>query len=232
MLAPDILARRLEPLEGAPPGALVLHEVYASIQGESSYAGLPCTFIRTTACHLRCGYCDTPHAFTQGRPWTADAVMQEVARLGPRLVEVTGGEPLLQKPVLTLMTRLADAGYTVLLETSGSLDIAPVDPRVVRIVDFKTPSSGEQQHNLWSNVDQLRSTDEVKLVIGDRADYEWARDLVRRHALHERCTVLFGSVWATVPDKELVAWILEDRLPVRMQLQLHKHIWDAKARGV
>jgi len=222
----------LRPIAGADAQTLVLHEIYASIQGESTYAGQPCTFVRTTACNLRCSYCDTPHAFTQGRPYSLDQTFAQVASLGLPLVEVTGGEPLLQPAANPLMSRLCDAGYSVLLETSGSLDISAVDPRVVRIVDFKTPSSGEEQANLWSNVDALRRKDEVKLVLGNRQDYDWAKDLIERCDLPARCTVLMGSVFGQLPAGTLAQWIVEDRLPVRQQLQMHKYIWDPAARGV
>jgi len=227
-----ILNRRLRPLQGAPEGSVVLHEIYASIQGESSYAGLPCTFIRTTACHLRCNYCDTPHAFTQGEPWTLQAIHRSVRRLGHNLVEITGGEPLLQNSVLPLMSQLCDAGHRVLLETSGSLDISSVDPRVVRIVDFKTPSSGELSANRYENIEVLTNTDEVKLVLGDRADYEWARDLIAKHKLNEKCTVLLGTIFGELENSRLAQWIVEDQLPVRMQIQMHKAIWHPQARGV
>jgi 7-carboxy-7-deazaguanine synthase len=224
-----MLARRLKPLDNAPKDGLVLHEIYASIQGESTYAGLPCTFIRTTACHLRCHYCDTPHAFMEGRHYTTDEIRQEVQRLGPKLVELTGGEPLLQANVHPLMQQLADDGYTVLLETSGSLDISTTDPRVIKIVDFKTPSSGEDAANLWSNLEHLTSRDEVKLVLGNRDDYEWAKQTIPKI---QRATILLGVVWGELDNQDLARWILEDRLPVRMQVQLHKYIWDPKARGV
>lgn len=224
--------KRLRPLAQAPADGLVVHEIYASIQGESSYVGLPCTFVRTTACNLRCRWCDTPHAFTQGEPMSLDAVVARVQELGVKLVELTGGEPLLQENVLPLMRRLCDLGYTVLLETSGSVDIRPVDPRVVRIVDFKAPASGEVESNLIDNVQALTSRDEVKLVLADRADYEWARDFMKRHELASRCALLMSPVWGELEPQALARWILEDHLPVRMQVQLHKVVWDPKARGV
>jgi 7-carboxy-7-deazaguanine synthase len=226
------LARRLRPLEGAPKDGLVLHEVYASVQGESSYSGLPCTFVRTTACNLRCTWCDTPHAFTEGRPWSMDEVLAEIERLGLRLVEITGGEPLLQPNVLVLMRALCDRGYTVLLETSGSLDVAPVDERVIKILDLKAPGSGEEGANLYANLEHLTRKDELKFVLADRADYEWAKKQLEQHRLAERCQVLMSTVFGRLPPRDLAAWIVADRLPVRMQLQAHKYIWDAKARGV
>ncbi len=228
----DRLKKRLKPLERVLEGGLLIHEIYASIQGESSFAGLPCTFVRTTTCNLRCTYCDTPHAFTGGESMSADAVFAEVERLGIRLVEITGGEPLLQEPIYPLMTRLCEAGYTVLLETSGSLDISRVDERVVRIVDFKTPSSGELDANDYGNIAHLAQGDEVKFVMGSREDYEWARDFTAEHRLTERCQVLMGTVFGQLEPEVLVDWIVEDKLDVRMQLQMHKYIWDPKQQGV
>ncbi len=217
----------------APRGsAVVVNEIYASIQGESSYAGKPCVFVRLTACHLRCVWCDTPHAFHEGTRRPVDDVVREAVGHGIPLVEVTGGEPLLQPGVHPLMTALADAGVTVLLETSGSLDISSVDPRVVRIVDVKCPGSGEVERNRWENLDFLRAQDELKFVLADRTDYEWARRQVRERRLDDRCTVLFGPVWGRLAPRDLAVWIVGDRLPVRMQVQLHKFVWDPDARGV
>lgn len=210
----------------------MVHEIYASIQGESTYAGRPCVFVRLTACHLRCVWCDTPHAFYEGTRRPVEEVVREALGLGIPLVEVTGGEPLLQPGVLPLLAALADGGATVLLETSGALDIAPVDPRVVRIVDVKCPGSGEVARNRWENLEVLRPTDELKFVLADRADYEWACDVVRTRRLHERCTVLFGPVWGRLAPRDLAEWMVADRLPVRMQVQLHKFLWDPEARGV
>jgi 7-carboxy-7-deazaguanine synthase len=227
-----IADKRLKSLDGGTADTLVVHEIYASVQGESTYAGLPCTFVRTTACNLRCRYCDTPHAFVEGGPMSLDAVMKRVEELGIKLVELTGGEPLLQEASFTLMKRLCDAGYTVLLETSGSVDIREVDPRVRRIVDFKTPYSGEEEHNLYDLIDALRPHDEVKLVLADRDDYEWAKKLLSVYAIAEQCSVLVGCVWGKLDPKDLVAWILEDKMPVRMQIQMHKVIWDPAKRGV
>jgi 7-carboxy-7-deazaguanine synthase len=226
------LERRLRPLDGAPTGSLVLHEIYASIQGESTWAGLPCVFVRTTACHLRCRWCDTPHAFTQGKPWALADVLAEIERHGLELVELTGGEPLLQPGVLGLMTTLCDRGYTVLLETSGSLDIGPVDPRVVKIVDLKAPGSGEEAANRYDNLAKLGARDEVKVVLADRADYDWAKAQLTKYSLGSRPAVLFSTVFGQLDPRELARWIVEDRLPVRLQLQQHKYIWDPKARGV
>lgn len=223
---------RLRPIEQKPAGTLVVHEIYRSIQGESTFAGLPCVFVRLTGCHLRCGYCDTPHAFFEGSPRGFDQVVEAVLELGGDLVEITGGEPLLQPEVHPLLSRLADAGKTVLLETSGAVDIAPVDPRVRVILDIKTPGSGEAAANLWSNLDRLRPTDEVKVVLCGRVDFDWAVDVVRRHRLVERCPVLFSAAFGAVSPTELAGWILESGLPIRLQVQLHKILWDPAARGV
>lgn len=226
------LATRLRPLSGLAPGSLLVHEIYASIQGESTFAGVPCTFVRTTACNLRCRFCDTAHAFFEGRAMTLAEVLSEVERQGLRLVELTGGEPLLQPGSLELMSALCDRGYRVLLETSGSLDVRPVDPRVVKIVDLKAPASGEEPSNRYDNVDALLPHDEVKLVLADRDDYEWARRKIAQLDLARRCTVLLGPVFGRLEPRELASWVVADRLPVRMQVQLHKYVWDPKARGV
>lgn len=226
------LQKRLRPLARAPSDGLMLHEIYASVQGESSFVGLPCTFVRTTACHLRCNYCDTRQAFANGAPWRLDAIIERIASLGPKLVLITGGEPLLQRNVLPLMTQLCDLGYTVCIETSGALDIAPIDPRVVRIVDIKTPASGEVAANAMGNLDIVRASDEFKFVLSDRDDYVWARDFVAAHHLDKRCTVLFGPVWGRLDPQALVSWILADKLAVRMQVQMHKYIWSAETQGV
>src|SRR5215212_2150070 len=183
---PAPISSRLAPLAGKPAGSLVIHEIYRSLQGESTFAGLPCVFVRLTACHLRCGYCDTPHAFGQGEVLTLDEVVERALAPGDRLVEVTGGEPLLQPEVFPLMTRLADAGRTVLLETSGALDIALVDRRVRVILDLKTPGSGEVQANDWGNLAVVKPTDEIKFVLCDRADFDWAVGQVRTHGLTGR----------------------------------------------
>jgi 7-carboxy-7-deazaguanine synthase len=223
---------RLKPLSGKPEGSLVVHEIYRSLQGESTFAGLPCVFVRLTACHLRCGYCDTPHAFHQGETLPLDEVVSRALAFGDDLIEVTGGEPLLQGEVYPLMTRLLDAGKTVLLETSGAVDTGRVDPRVRVILDLKTPGSGEVAANVWANVDRLRPTDEVKFVICDRADFDWSVAQVRAHRLTDRCPVLFSPAFDRVSPTELAAWVLDSRLPVRLQVQLHKILWDPQARGV
>ena len=223
---------RLRPLQAKPVGTLVIHEIYRSLQGESTFAGLPCVFIRLTACHLRCVYCDTPHAFHQGQTMSLHDVVEQALALGDDLVEITGGEPLLQDEVYPLMTRLADLGKTVLLETSGAIDTGRVDPRVHVILDLKTPGSGEVDANVWSNLDWLKPIDELKFVLCDRLDFEWAANVVRKHRLTERCPVLFSAAFDRLSPTELAAWILESRLPVRLQLQQHKILWHPQARGV
>lgn len=204
---------------------LRLTEIFCSLQGEARDAGWPTVFVRLTGCPLRCRYCDTAYAFHGGDWWEIDAILAEVARHGVRHVCVTGGEPLAQKRCIALLQRLCDAGYDVSLETSGALDIAEVDPRVSRVVDIKTPGSGEVDRNRWENLDLLTAHDQLKFVICDRADYEWARELVRERALHEKCVVWFSPSFGQVAPRDLAAWILEDRLQVRFQLQLHKQVW-------
>ena len=232
MLQVTPIQKRLRPLARVPADGLLIHEIFASIQGESTYAGLPCTFVRTTACNLRCTYCDTRHAFVEGQPMTLGGIMAEVERLGLPLVEITGGEPLLQANAAPLMTQLCDAGYTVLLETSGSLDTRGVDVRVRKILDLKAPSSGEVEANFYDNLAALLPHDEIKFVLGDAVDYAWARQIMQTYRLAERCTVLMGPVFGKLEPSDLAAWLVADRLPVRMQLQLHKIIWDPQRRGV
>jgi 7-carboxy-7-deazaguanine synthase len=212
---------------------LTINEIFYSIQGESTYAGKPCVFVRLTGCDLRCSWCDTPYAFSEGQKMSVDAVLQQVDRYGSPLVEVTGGEPLLQDDVYPLMERLLESGRTVLLETGGQIDVSRVPLAVIKVMDVKCPASGESHRNEWRNIDRLGSRDQVKFVIKDRGDYEFARDLVVRHALDRRCAaVLFSPVHGVLDPKALSEWILEDRLPVRLQLQIHKHIWGANVRGV
>lgn len=212
---------------------LTINEIYASIQGESSWAGLRCAFVRLTGCDLRCTYCDTEYAFHEGKKRLVSEVLAEVLALDSPLVEVTGGEPLLQKNALPLMTALCDAGKTVLLETGGAHDISRIDPRVHRIMDLKTPSSGECARNLYGNIGHLTKRDEVKFVIGSSVDYEWAKEQVRKFSLCARCgTVLFSPVFGKIQPVEIVDWILEDKLEVRFQLQMHKFIWEPAERGV
>jgi 7-carboxy-7-deazaguanine synthase len=187
---PVSMEKRLKPLRDLAVDKLMIHEIYGSIQGESTYAGLPCTFVRTTACNLRCTWCDTAHAFGKGKVMEIDEVFDHVSQMKPRLVEITGGEPLLQPAVLPLMTKFLDAGFQVLLETSGSLDIGKVDSRVVKIVDFKAPGSGEVEANDWGNIEKLSPHDEIKFVLQSREDYEWARDVITEHRLAGRCELL------------------------------------------
>jgi len=212
---------------------LTINEIYHSIQGESTWAGQPCVFVRLTFCDLRCNYCDTEYAFYEGKKTPLSEIVKAVAEFRCPLVEITGGEPLLQKNVLPLMTMLADAGHTVLLQTSGAHDIAAVDPRVHRIMDLKTPGSGVCARNLFSNIEHLTERDEVKFVIGSREDYDCSREQVAKFRLNERCrAVLFSPIFGRIDPREIVEWILVDRLPVRFQLQMHKFIWTPTQRGV
>jgi 7-carboxy-7-deazaguanine synthase len=235
------------PTAVAPPpdaSSLLVNEIFYSIQGESTWAGQPCVFVRLTGCPSRCNYCDTQYAFYDGAKRSLQDILSEVSQHACPLVEITGGEPLLQPNVHPLMCRLADSGRTVLLETSGACDITPCDPRVIRILDIKTPDSGEAESNHWPNLERLRPADEVKFVICSRGDYEWARQLVGKLALNQRVkAVLFAAASAVdptddaqgvagLPTRDLARWILADNLPVRLQLQLHKFIWGPQARGV
>jgi 7-carboxy-7-deazaguanine synthase len=212
---------------------LTINEIFHSIQGESTHTGRPCVFVRLTACDLRCSWCDTPYAFHEGRKMSVEQVVSEVDAFGCEVVEITGGEPLLQADVYPLMTRLLEQGHTVMLETGGHRSIASVPPEVIRIVDVKCPGSGEAAKNDWSNLALLTRSDEVKFVLRDRQDYEFARGVVAEHRLIDRCgAVLMSPVHGVLPPRDLAAWILEDRLNVRLQLQAHKYIWSADARGV
>jgi len=207
------------------PDRLRLTEIFLSLQGEARSVGWPTVFVRLTGCPLRCQYCDTAYAFHGGQWWEIDAILAEVASHGVRHVCVTGGEPLSQKRCIRLLEKLCDAGYEVSLETSGAIDISEVDARVSRIVDLKTPASGEQQRNLLGNIPLLTAHDQVKFVICDRADYDWAKAMLAEHAIVERCEVLFSPSFTQVSPRELAEWILADRLPVRFQMQLHKQLW-------
>jgi 7-carboxy-7-deazaguanine synthase len=212
---------------------LTVNEIFYSIQGESTRAGQPCVFVRLTACDLRCSWCDTPYAFHEGAKRTLDDVLQQVEQFACPLVEITGGEPLLQDDVYPLMQRLLASGRTVMLETGGHRPIAAVPREVIKIVDIKCPASGESARNDWSNLDALAPHDEVKFVIQDRADYEFAREVVRRHDLAKRCAaVLFSPVHDVLRPKVLSEWMLADRVDARLQVQLHKYIWPASTRGV
>lgn len=209
---------------------LVVHEIYRSVQGESSFQGLPCTFVRLTGCDLRCAWCDTPQAFYEGTRMDRAAVLAEALSKGPGLVELTGGEPLLQPGAFLLMKELCDAGRTVLVETSGHADISQVDPRVHRIMDLKAPLSGESHRNRWENLPYLTPRDEVKFVLASRGDYEWMRDTIRTRNLADiGCTLLASPVWGELDPKDLIAWLLEDALPVRFNLQIHKVVWGEKS---
>jgi 7-carboxy-7-deazaguanine synthase len=212
---------------------LTVNEIFHSIQGESTHAGRPCVFVRLTACDLRCRWCDTPYAFHEGRKMSVDEVMADVEARGCDVVELTGGEPLLQADVYPLMQRLLDSGKTVLIETGGHRSIADVPAGVIRIMDVKCPGSGESAHNNFDNLAHLTRQDEVKFVIADRADYEFARDLVEREKLIDRVNaVLFSPVHGELDPKVLSEWVIADRLPVRVQLQMHKYIWSPTTRGV
>lgn len=213
-------------------------EIFHSIQGESTWAGYPCTFIRLTGCPLRCTWCDTEYSFYGGEKVTLDELMQKVRDIGTNVVEITGGEPLIHRNAFVLAERLLDEGYTVLVETSGAVDVAPLDARVHKIMDLKCPGSGEEARNLWSNLEHLTDRDEIKFVVKDRADYEWARDVVVNRGLADMKAngrlreILFSPVWDSVDFKAMAEWVLEDHLPVRYQIQLHKVIWGANVHGV
>ena len=213
-------------------------EVFHSIQGESTWAGLPCTFVRLTGCPLRCVWCDTEYAFHGGERRSLDSIVDAVRSMGTRLVEITGGEPLVHPNAFRLAERLVGEGFTVLVETSGAVDVSPLDPRVHKIMDLKCPGSGEADKNLWDNLRALTVRDEVKFVVADRADYQWAKDVIRERELDRRLderslgALLVSPVWGGLALADLARWILEDRLPVRLQTQLHKHIWGTDAKGV
>ncbi|MDR0439890.1 MAG: 7-carboxy-7-deazaguanine synthase QueE [Candidatus Accumulibacter sp.] len=206
--------------------SLLVSEVFYSLQGEASRIGLPTVFVRLTGCPLRCAWCDTAYAFAGGRRMSLAAIFEQVAGYGVRRVCVTGGEPLAQRNCPPLVASLCDAGYDVSLETSGALDIGAVDPRASRIVDLKAPASGESGRNRWRNLALLTSRDELKFVLADRADYEWARQIIADHRLDRRCPILFSPVQDALNARQLAEWILADRLPVRFQLQLHKLLWS------
>lgn len=223
----------MEQTAKAKQPTLTVNEIYASVQGESTWAGLPCTFIRLTFCDLRCSWCDTEYAFYEGEKMSLEDIISKVKGHGIPLVEVTGGEPLMQPAATALMQQLCDAGFEVLVETGGHRDIGVIDSRVHRIMDLKCPDSEMSEKMRYENIPLLTQQDEVKFVIASRGDYEWARDKVREYKLHERVNaVLFSSVFEAAEPKEIVEWILEDQLPVRFQLQMHKFIWDAKKKGV
>lgn len=210
---------------------LRITEIFFSIQGESTHAGRPCVFVRLTGCNLRCTWCDSEYTFTGGERMSLEDVLARVRGYGCNLVEITGGEPLAQAEVFPLIERLCDDGFEVLIETSGSIDVTPVDRRAKLILDVKCPGSGEVEKNRWANLDDLRPHDEIKFVIADRADYEWAKDVIETRQL-DRWTVLLSPVWGRMDMKALAEWMLADRVPARFQTQLHKHIWGADVHGV
>lgn len=213
-------------------------EIFHSIQGESTWAGHPCTFVRLTGCPLRCVWCDTEYAFQGGERRSIAQITEQVEAIGTRLVEITGGEPLIHPGAFTLTHELLESGYTVLVETSGAVDVSGLDPRARKIMDLKCPGSGESERNLWSNIEHLTHLDEVKFVVADRTDYEWARDVIRERGLEQRVrsgginALLISPVWGQIDNKALSGWILDDRLPVRFQIQLHKLIWGPDTIGV
>ncbi len=211
---------------------LTINEIFHSIQGESTFTGWPCAFIRLTWCNLRCNYCDTVYAYEEGAEMTIDKILETVADYGVKLVEITGGEPLVQKETPELARRLLENNYTTLIETSGSLDIGVLPDGCRRIVDFKTPSCGMAGKNLWENVRHLNDNDEVKFVIGSRADFEWATAKIVEHSLQDTCPISMSPVFGKLENRTLADWILRDSLEVRLNLQIHKYIWDPKTRGV
>ena len=211
---------------------LKINEIYKSIQGESSKAGLPCVFVRLTYCNLRCTYCDSEYAFYDGKDLEIEQIVDEIKKLNCNLVEITGGEPLFQTESIQLMKKLCDEGFEVMLETSGSLPIENVDKRVMIILDLKCPSSGMQKKNLYQNIEFIKPNDEVKFVIGDYEDYLWAKEKIVEYNLVEKCNVLFSTVFNKLESRELVEWIIKDNLNVRFQLQMHKFIWEPDRKGV
>lgn len=212
--------------------ALRINEIFYSIQGESSYAGMPCIFLRLTYCNLQCNFCDTEYAFYDGEYKSFDKIISEIKKYNCSLIEITGGEPLVQKNVLPFMTMLCDDGYEVLIETGGHMDISGIDKRVKRIMDIKCPGSGESEKNYWQNLNFITEADQVKFVINDRADYDWANNIIKEHNLSKKCPILMSPSFNKVENKTLAEWILADQLNVRFQLQMHKYIWSPDQRGV
>ena len=211
---------------------LKINEIYRSIQGESTYAGRPCVFVRLTGCNLRCTYCDTEYAFFNGKEMSVRDVINEVEKHNCKLVEITGGEPLAQSECLLLMKSLCDQGFEVLLETAGNMPIENIDSRVKVIMDLKCPSSGMMDKNLYGNIDHLKKADEVKFVMGTREDYEWSKNITDKYELNNKCVILFSCVFDKLEPLTLINWILEDKLDVRFQLQMHKYIWHPETKGV
>jgi len=212
--------------------SLKINEIYYSLQGESTHSGRPCVFIRLTYCNLRCSYCDTEFAFYDGDDMTFSEIKDQVKNYNCQLVEITGGEPLIQKNVLPFMRELCDAGYEVLLETAGHLDISEIDPRVKRIMDIKCPSSGESGKTLWENIDFLKNDDEIKFVVGTQDDLKFTKEKIEKFKLYNRCPVIISPVFEKIDNQEIAEWILQNHLPVRMQIQLHKVIWEPDTRRV
>jgi 7-carboxy-7-deazaguanine synthase len=215
-----------------PENTLKINEIYLSLQGESTFAGLPCVFVRLTYCNLRCSFCDTEYAFFEGQDETIDNILQRIAEFNCNLVEITGGEPLIQKNVYPLMSALCDANYDVLIETAGHMDISEVDPRVHRIMDIKCPSSNESDKMHWENMTHLTKRDEVKFVIGDREDFDYALKIIDSYNLFKKCVVLISPVYGKIENHQLADWVIKTSLPLRMQLQMHKYVWPAHKRGV
>lgn len=211
---------------------LNINEIFFSIQGESTRIGEPCVFVRLTGCDLRCAWCDTAYAFYEGTETSIDAILQKIKELDCKLVEITGGEPLAQENVHSLMKQLCDTGYEVMIETGGHREISNIDSRVKRIMDIKCPGSKMEKRNLWSNIGRLTSQDEIKFVITDRIDYDWVKYIIQLHKLESKCPILMSPVFGTLENRTLAEWILHDHLSVRFQIQMHKYIWDPKARGV
>jgi 7-carboxy-7-deazaguanine synthase len=211
---------------------LKVNEIYFSIQGESSLAGLPCVFVRLTGCNLRCVWCDTEYAFYEGEWKSLDQIVAEVSQFGCKLVELTGGEPLLQKESFALVDKLVEARFKVLIETSGSISLEKLNPEAIKIMDIKCPGSKMEHKNRWENIDYLTPKDEVKFVLADRADYDWAAGVMRKYQLDEKATVLFSTAFGQLEPVQVVEWILQDKLPVRFQLQMHKFIWHPETKGV
>ena len=212
--------------------ALKINEIYYSVQGESTHTGRPCIFIRLTYCNLRCSYCDTEYAFYEGKDMEIAQIMSEIQQWDCNLVEVTGGEPLFQEECIDLLHELINSNYEVMLETGGSLSISDVPKKVIKIVDFKCPSSKMEKKNLWSIVDDLQGHDEVKFVIGNREDFDWAKDKITEYSIDQICTLLFSPTFGEIDPQLIVEWILADNLPVRMQMQMHKMIWSPEEKGV
>lgn len=212
--------------------ALRINEIFFSIQGESTFAGRSCVFVRLTYCNLRCIFCDTEYAFFEGEYKLFDEILSEIKKYNCSLIEITGGEPLVQKNVLPFMTMLCDKGYEVLVETGGHMDISGIDSRVKRIMDIKCPGSGESEKNYWDNLKYIKESDQIKFVISDRKDYDWAKSVIKKHDLNKKCPVLMSPNFEKMNNKSLAEWILNDRLDVRFQLQIHKYIWSPDQRGV